>query len=202
MEVRELRPGLWRWTAPHPDWKPADGGPDGWERGVGCVYFEAGEAVVLIDPLVPPEPDREHFLESLDADVERAGLPVAVLLTVDWHARSASELVARYGASLGTVPAGVEQIPVAGAGGEEERVTWLAKPRALVTGDVILGTGGGGVRVCPDSWLPEESRGPAIRERLSDLLDLPIELLLVSHGEPVLADGREALLQALSPSAA
>jgi hypothetical protein len=42
-----------------------------------------------------------------------------------------------------------------------------------------------------------------MRAALRPLLDLPIELILVSHGEPVLAGGREALARALqAPSAA
>src|SRR3954463_14603543 len=30
MRVREVATGLWWWTALHPAWTPADGGPDGW----------------------------------------------------------------------------------------------------------------------------------------------------------------------------
>ena len=82
MRVREVATGLWWWTALHPAWTPADGGPDGWEQEVGCVYYEAPGAVVLIDPLVPME-DRDRFYRALDRDVERAGLPVRVLVTVD-----------------------------------------------------------------------------------------------------------------------
>ena len=29
MEIEQLRPRLWRWTATHPDWSPEEGGPDG-----------------------------------------------------------------------------------------------------------------------------------------------------------------------------
>ena len=75
MKGSELAPGLWRWTAPHPNWRE---GAD-WEQEVGCVYYEAPDATVLIDPLVPPE--RERFFEALDRDVERRGLPVSILLT-------------------------------------------------------------------------------------------------------------------------
>ena len=79
MDVTELRPGLWRWTAPHPAWiEGAD-----WPREVGCVYYEAPGAVVLIDPLVPPE--QEGFFRALDRDLERADRPLAILLTVLWH---------------------------------------------------------------------------------------------------------------------
>ena len=100
MHVDEIAPRLWRWTAPHPAWKPSDAeGGEGWEHEVGCVYLEAADAVVLIDPLIPTAPDeRERFLTHLDADVERAGTPVAVLLTVAAHERSAPELAERFGA--------------------------------------------------------------------------------------------------------
>jgi hypothetical protein len=36
-----------------------------------------------------------------------------------------------------------------------------------------------------------------LRDALRPLLDLPVELVLVSHGEPVLAQGRDALAEAL-----
>ena len=44
MEVRSLRPGLWCWSAPHPDWTPAEGGPGGWSRDVWSLYCEAPDA--------------------------------------------------------------------------------------------------------------------------------------------------------------
>jgi hypothetical protein len=37
-----------------------------------------------------------------------------------------------------------------------------------------------------------------LRKALRPLLELPIEMVLVSHGEPVLSGGREALAKALS----
>jgi glyoxylase-like metal-dependent hydrolase (beta-lactamase superfamily II) len=186
---------LWHWTGLYPDWKPEDGGPDGWPQEVGCVYYEAPDAVVLIDPLVPPE-DADRFWAALDGDVERVGRPVVVLLTVDWHSRSAAEILERYGGTRDR-PAAVEEISVIGTGGETERLFWLAEHGALVTGDVILGADDGGVRICPDSWLPEELRGEAIRRELMPLLELPVERVLPAHGEPVLEGAREALARAL-----
>jgi glyoxylase-like metal-dependent hydrolase (beta-lactamase superfamily II) len=205
VEVQELAAGLWRWTAPHPAWKPEDGGPGGWERDVGCVYYEGPGAVVLIDPLAPPPPDAERFWTALDRDVETAGRPVAVLLTVHWHRRSADDVLRRYrdpGATLwtrtsgGTMPAGVEPFE---AERGEEALFWLPGPRALVAGDVLIGAGDGTVRTCPTSWLSRD--GEDLRESLRPLLELPIELLLVSHGEPVLTRGREALAEALETPA-
>ena len=187
MNVSELAPGLWRWTAPHPDWKESSD----WEQEVGCVYYEAAAATVLIDPLVPPE--REPFLQALDRDVERRGLPVTILLTCDWHERSAVELTERYGAGSAP-PAGVE--PVLVLPEIDETVWWLPDERTLVPGDVLLGVPGG-ITVCPDSWLGDEASPAGIRTALRRLLELPVERVLLSHGEPVLANGRAALEQAL-----
>jgi hypothetical protein len=180
--VDELGPGLWRWTAPHPDWTASEE----WPEDVGCVYYEAPEATVLIDPLLPP--DRDRFLDALDRDVERRGLPVAILLTCEWHARSTDELLERFGASR-EVPPGLvaHELPEV-----DERIWWIPEHASLVAGDVLLG-GDGGVRVCPDSWLAGRSSPESIRTALRPLLDLPVERVLVSHGAPVLADGRAAL---------
>ena len=211
--MQELRPGLWRWTARHPDWTPAEGGPGGWEQDVACLYYEAPDAVVVIDPLVPEGPDGDRFWRALDRDVDRAARPVAVLLTVFWHERSAGEVVARYPAAtlwanrlaLGRIeaevtspfdpgdalPAGVRALR---ADRWDEVVYWLPEPRALVAGDILIGAGAGEVRLCSPTWLPA---GAEPRNALRPLLDLPIELLLVSHGEPVLEDGRAALARVL-----
>ena len=186
MNVAELAPGLWRWTAPHPDWKAGDD----WAQEVGCVYYEAPGATVLIDPLVPPERDR--FLEALDRDVERSGLPVAVLLTVPWHERSAAELVERY-AAADEPPDGVEAFPVPEV---DETLWWLPEHGTLVAGDALVGAPDG-VSVCPDSWLDQRSSPASIRAALAPLLDKPIERILVSHGEPVLVGGRAELERAL-----
>ena len=54
------------------------------------------------------------------------------------------------------------------------------------------------MRPCPDSWLPSGATAAQMRASLRPLLELPIERLLVSHGEPVLAGGRRALAAALA----
>ena len=136
MRVREVATGLWWWTALHPAWTPADGGPDGWEQEVGCVYYEAPGAVVLIDPLVPME-DRDRFYRALDRDVERAGLPVRVLVTVDDHRALAGELAsatAGRSASCRRASSGARRA-------RDERVYWIPEHAALVFGDIVVGAG-------------------------------------------------------------
>ena len=198
----ELAPGLHRWTARHPDADPdpKPGSPADWGPDVGCVAFEAPDALVLVDPLVPDE--RSDLRDHLDALVRRHARRVAILTTLQFHRRSREELAARYGATTSrarkALPAGVETLQIRGAG---ETMVWLAAPRALVPGDRLLGDEAGGLRLCPDSWLrylPSGMRAPGLRAALRPLLDLPVEMVLVSHGEPVLRDGRDAIARALA----
>ncbi len=155
------------------------------------MYYEAPDAVVLIDPLVPPE-DSERFWAALDRDVERAARPVALLLTTDSHVRSANEIAERYGGEIGRAPAGVESRDTGWYG---EMLYRLPEHEALVAGDVVLADGSGGVRLA-DSWLGDDR--DAVRAALLPLLELPVERVLLTHGDPVLERGHEALARALA----
>jgi hypothetical protein len=198
----ELRPGLYRWMAEHPEAEknampgsPADWGPD-----VGSVAYAAADALVLIDPLVPP--DRGGLQQELDALVQRHGQRGAILTTLQFHSRSRQRLAERYGATTSratkTLPAGVETVPIRGAG---ETMVWLPEHGALIPGDRLLGSEDGGLRLCPDSWLrylPSKMGQPELRLALRPLLDLPVEMVLVSHGEAVLSAGRAAIARAIA----
>jgi hypothetical protein len=197
MELTTIRPGLYRWTAPHPDYEP-DPEPDSpadWPEQVGCVAYEAPDALVFIDPLVP-----DALWPALDRLAE--GRRVVVLTTIAFHQRSRDAVAERYSASTSrakkNLPRGVETIPIPRAG---ETMIWIPEHAALVPGDRILGGRDGGLRVCPDSWLrylPSSITGDELREALRPFLRLPIELVLVSHGDPVLSGGHDALERALS----
>jgi glyoxylase-like metal-dependent hydrolase (beta-lactamase superfamily II) len=200
MDVTELRPGLWRWTGEHPEWAHAES----WGPEVGSAYAELSDAVVVVDPLVPAD-DEERFWAALDRDVERAGRPLHVLLTVHWHERSVAAVLDRYHATLwrpeekGDLPAGVHAEIVKGSDWMEA-LFFLEPHRALVTGDLLIGRDGG--IEMPVEWFPKDEREwaqnelkPDLRQRLAAL---PIELVLVSHGEPVLSDGAAALDKALA----
>jgi glyoxylase-like metal-dependent hydrolase (beta-lactamase superfamily II) len=199
MDVVELRPGLWRWTAEHPEWEPGVH----WPRTVGSVYAELPDALVVIDPLVPAD-EQERFWNALDRDVERAARPVHVLLTVHWHERSAAELLARYDASLwrpeqrdAELPAGVHADVIDGADWAEA-VFYLAPFRALVAGDLLVADP---VLRVPVSWFPTEEQDWAradLKNRLRSILDEPVELVLVAHGDPVLEGAQDALARALA----
>jgi hypothetical protein len=200
MEVQELRSGLWRWTASHPDWDHAEH----WGPDVGSVYAEVPDAVLLIDPLVPGD-EEERFWSALDRDVERAASPVHVLLTVHWHERSVAAVLEHYRATLwrpeqkGELPTGVHAEVVKGSDWVEA-MFFLEPHRALVVGDLLVGKDG--EIELPVAWFPKSEQDwardelkPMLRERLEAL---PVELVLVSHGEPVLEGGADALNRALA----
>jgi hypothetical protein len=127
---------------------------------------------------------------------ERRGGRVAVLTTIRFHGRSRGAAVERYRAST-EPPAGVTAFTLEAA---DETWFWIEEHRALVPGDRVLGDGEGGLRLCPESWLGYLDRVTLddVRRELRPLLELPAEIVLVSHGEPVLTGGRAALATALT----
>jgi hypothetical protein len=181
VQVDELAPGLWRWTAEHPEWTKKDV----WPREVACFYAETDDATVLIDPLVPTGDDAERLWTHLDADIERRGRPVAILLTGGWHRRSADEVAARYGAHVhdgDELPGDVLRL----AAGEADTAIWIPTHRALAVGDALISVDGK-LRL----WGAADSS-----DSLRALLDLPVEHVLVAHGDHV-PGGRAALAAAL-----
>jgi glyoxylase-like metal-dependent hydrolase (beta-lactamase superfamily II) len=180
-----------RWTAWH----------DEWEDDVAALAVETPEGLVLIDPIDAPQEVRgaEH-----------------VLLTVYWHGRTTNDVDARrvWAATRSAQPLRNRGIAVTDAfrAGDElpggiqalqtsraaEVVYWLPEQRAVVVGDVLLGAGakpratGDALRLCPERWLGKATHDD-LRASLRPLLELPVERVLVSHGKPVLRDGRAAL---------
>jgi hypothetical protein len=192
VDLQQVAPGLWRWTTPHPDWEAPkqEDDPADWARDVGSVAYETTANLVLIDPLIA-----NGNFAPLDEVAEKC-TGVAILTTLEFHRRSRDELVQRYAATA-TPPDGVDAIEIRGAG---ETMYWIPEHGALVPGDRILGDRPPGLRLCPESWLrylPGYTQDD-LRAGLQPLLDLPVEMVLVSHGEPVLHDGRAELERALS----
>jgi hypothetical protein len=197
--LQEIQPGLFRWTAPHPEWDPdAQPGSSGdWDERVGSVLYELPAIVVMIDPLLPSD-RREDFLGWLDARV--ASRPVTILTTIRWHRRDREQLAERFKGNSkqawNVIPPGVHPRPLQGAG---ETLFWLPDVLTLVAGDRLVGSADGGLSVCPQSWLGEvRVNRPELAGLLRPLLELPIERVLVSHGGPVLHGGRAALARAIA----
>jgi glyoxylase-like metal-dependent hydrolase (beta-lactamase superfamily II) len=183
----ELEPGLWHWTARHPEWTDADDAADhGWGPDVSCYAVAAGEQLVLIDPVIP----------TGGLDALRAGRETVVVLTCPWHAREAPALglplyapppdaddddplsANRYAAG-DTLPFGITAFP-----GLEpnDLVLWVEAHRALVFGDTLIDTGTG--LELPDDWGPSGIAHPPVIASLRERLALDIEWALPTHGAP------------------
>jgi glyoxylase-like metal-dependent hydrolase (beta-lactamase superfamily II) len=201
----ELRPGLWRWTAHH----------EAWKQEVAAIAVVNESDVVLIDPLLVG--DQWAELEQGLGDRQLHVLP-----TIHWHARSAGEVAGRFpGARVWAhsrnraaiarrapvtdvfrigdgLPAGLVAIE---ARPRSEVLLWEPRSRALIVGDALLGDGekGDGLHTCPAWWLPGSTSLEELRAALLPALDLPVELVLPSHGAPVLSDARAALARVAQP---
>jgi hypothetical protein len=208
--VRELRPGLWHWTAPHPDWQPSSW----WPRDVSSYALDDGSRLILFDPQSLPE-----ALLALAA----ARDPV-IVLTAPWHERDTRSLVERLGAPVyGPPPDSAADLmqkfgvtaEQAGTGSSDlawlttgelrewhpyaagdrlpfgaeaflgrehnDLLLWIESQRAVISGDTLVDFGDG-------FDINSHLRGGVTREQVADrlrpLLSLPVELVLSAHGAP------------------
>jgi glyoxylase-like metal-dependent hydrolase (beta-lactamase superfamily II) len=146
-----------------------------------------------------------HEIDELAADRE-----TAIVLTCAWHERDARSLAERLDAVV-FVPSPEEGDPIKGrelfsAGDrlrvgvsaypgkdENDLVLWVESRRALAVGDTLIERGG---RIqIPVDWLSEGVTREQVVELLRPLLELPVELVLPTHGAPT---DRAALERTLS----
>jgi glyoxylase-like metal-dependent hydrolase (beta-lactamase superfamily II) len=180
------------WYSPHPAWEPGEN----WPQEVPVVRYETADEVVLIDPLLP-----------VDDDFDPGGKPVRVLLTQPAHYRGTDDFVERYGASIWAppraawnkgakpettdeLPPGIEAVELAGE--PDQVVFFIPEHRTLVSGDVLSGTGGR-LHVFVD-----EADAQQLLPALDTLADLPIERLIIPHGDLVDADGAARIRAAVA----
>ena len=212
--MEELTQGLWRWTARHPEWHPGEFGAE-----VACFAAQAEDTTLLIDPLLPSDPSSVLAVID-DAVADR----LAILITIPYHVRSAEELWMRYRNNAETTihghPAASKRLEDRSAFRAIEPGTPLpggvtahtiGKPRryetplhlpsheALVFGDAVAESGGRLV-----VWSSERIDAKVerfYRERfnptLEPLLELDFDNVLVTHGQPILGGGKDALRGAL-----
>jgi glyoxylase-like metal-dependent hydrolase (beta-lactamase superfamily II) len=217
--VRELQRGLWWWEAVHSEWTPAN--PEDWGPEVSSYAFDDGERLLLLDPLALPSEidelaaERETVIvltcpwHERDARnlVERLGSPVFLPRPeegnddVEWL-RDDLERLEKEGQVFSAgdrLPVGIEAFP---GSARNDLVLWVESRRALVVGDTLIDRGHGlefPADLASDraSWPPPYTRLPPeqILETLQPLLELPVELVLPTHGAPT---DRAALERALS----
>jgi glyoxylase-like metal-dependent hydrolase (beta-lactamase superfamily II) len=195
--VQEIAPGLWWWSAPHPEWTPEDlEGGKGWEQIVSSYALVTDDAFVLFDPLI-------EDWGALDRVVVKHG-PPAILITILWHVRSAQQVLERYdGASVWAhepaaewigertrytntfnihdeLPGGVEAVHMRRI---EEVAYWLPRHNAVVLGDTILGHDGRAA-LCPPTWVRKHETFDAAEEAVRQLMGRNPDRLLLTHGGP------------------
>jgi glyoxylase-like metal-dependent hydrolase (beta-lactamase superfamily II) len=198
-EVRDVARGLWIWRLTHPGWRAGGG----WEPPATCTCVESRGEVAVLDALAPPD-EADEVWARLDAKPPT----FAVVLKPD-HVRDIDVFVRRYGCRAfgpwlfwrgdapetelepvepgSELPAGL--VALYDGRGRMETPLWLPEQRALVFADALTAPEGE-LRVWAAPAL-EERALPALRT----LLELPFELVIVSHGEPV--HNREAYERAL-----
>jgi len=219
--MRELRPGLWHWEAPHPEWSSESE----WPEVVSSYAVDDDKRLLLFDPIAPP-----GEIEELAATRE-----AVVVLTAPWHERATRGLVERLGAPVYVPPPdtqedlmekfGVTAEQAAGGSpdvawlvGEEtfeshfylagdrlpfgvqafpgrehnDLVLWIESHRAVISGDTLVDFGRGfGIA----DWLRADVTREQVAEGLRPLLGLPVEHVLATHGGPT---DRAALERALA----
>jgi hypothetical protein len=189
VEVRDVAPGLWLWRRPHPEWHREAG----WGARVSSFCVTSAGTTSVLDAL---DPEDDAVWERLDE-----ARPTSVVVVKPDHFRSAVHFARRYGATIYSEAyvgsdkgEGYEPVVQTAPGVElpgglrtlddgrwrQETPLYLPEQRALVFADGLTADAGGILRVWETPW-HEERVLPALRA----MLELPFELVLCSHGEPL-----------------
>jgi glyoxylase-like metal-dependent hydrolase (beta-lactamase superfamily II) len=220
--VRELRQGLWHWQAPHPDWVPSEPwdqnvssyaiddderlllfDPLGVPSEIEALAAERETAIVLTAPW--HERDAQSLVERLGVPVYTP-LPETAQVLMDMYGITAEQAgdgspdvvwllrekkgEARPYSSGERLPFGADVFP---GHKKNDTVLWVESQRAVISGDT-LGDFGRGLEI-NERWLRPGVTREQVVEGLRPLLELPVELVLPTHGAPT---DRPALERALA----
>jgi Metallo-beta-lactamase superfamily len=204
----DVAPGIWAWATSHPEWRPGLG----WDADVWCYLVETEDVVLVVDPLLPPGDEREIW-RRLDSASR-----LAVVLTQAAHVRSAGDVARRYGVAVwghadareklggapfhpltagDEAPGGARVLGFDQEPGGSGTPLYLPSHRAIAVGDVFINVDGelrvwwGATHAGGRDWY-EQRALPALRR----WLELPVERVLVAHGDQV-SGGADVLAAAL-----
>ena len=171
-------------------------------------YFVAGEALTLLDPMLPPGGVEE---------IEAIARPEAIVLTTRHHLRAAEPLAAAFGCPILCHEDGLHEFADGGpdaAGfrfGDELRPGLLTLEMDAISPDdtalhIAAGDGalafadaiiryGGEIGFVPDHLIGDDPEGVKrrVREALERMLERDFDTLLFAHGDPLVGGGRQAL---------
>jgi hypothetical protein len=189
VEVQDVEDELWIWRLRHPHWKQ---GLD-WQPTVTSVCVESGGEVLVLDPLLPPASSSDFWIR-----LNRRPPTAAVVLKPD-HVRDIDLVVRLFGTrafgpslfwpddvpktKLEPVEPGA-QLPggllaLYDGRGKSETPLWLPVQRTIVFADAL--TERDGKLLVWNSRFHKERALPALRS----MLELPFEIVIISHGQPV-----------------
>ena len=186
--IVDVAPGLWVWRIEHPDWTP----DSDWPAAVSSTCVESRREVAVLDPMAPETGD--DVWRRLDETP-----PTLLVVLKPDHVRDVDVFARRYAAPgfgpslfwpddvpetrLEPIEPGTELpgglVAQYDGRGRNETPVWLPEQRALVFADALTAPDGE-LRVWNTPW-HEERALPALHA----LLELPFELVIVSHGDPV-----------------
>ena len=221
----EIAPGIWRWTARHPQWHTRIE----WGHEVASFALVGGSApgggaLALVDPLLPaPGTATRAAVDQTLEQLVGAAARLDIMITIPYHARSAEELLLRYRDALPTTIWGhravakrlrdsatvLREIAPGRAVGDGALALAIGRPRrfemplyfsaqrALAFGDAVIGIDGG-LRIWQQASTDPVWHDKVFVPTLLPLLDLDVERVLVTHGAPVLHAGRAALEAAMA----
>jgi hypothetical protein len=189
VEFHDVAEGLWIWRVEHPQWKPNQG----WDPIVTSTCVESEKEILVLDPIAPSSVADEIW-KRLDIRP-----PTVVVVLKPDHVRDVDIFVRRYHARAfgpdrfdrfdipethlkpiypgSRLPGGL--VALYDGRGRNETPVWLPQQRTIVFADALTAPNGE-LRIWSTPW-HQERAVPA----LCELLQLPFERVIVSHGQPV-----------------
>jgi hypothetical protein len=192
-ELIDVAPGLWLWQVQYREWPRGEG----WDGKVVSTCVESGGEIALLDPLAPAN-EPSPLWDRLSARP-----PTLIVVLKPDHVRDVDFFVRRYNVrAFGpklfhrddvpeteleyiypglTLPGGL--VTLHDGRNLNETPLWLPEQRTIVFADALTAPHGE-LLVWSTPW-PQEQLLSALR----DLLKLPFERVIVSHGQPVHSRG-------------
>jgi hypothetical protein len=194
--MREILPGLFHWTAVHP------------EIQIEVSSYYVVQAATLLDPLIPAE--------GLDWFRDREP-PRHVILTNRLHYRHSREFAAAFGCEIRTnavgidhfspdqrvhgfrigqrLPGDIETHEVGALCPDETALRIPMEGGVLAIADGVIRHGDGPLTFVPDVLLGDDPEAikQALKAAYARLLELEFDHILFAHGDPMIGGGSSTL---------
>lgn len=190
--MKEILPGIFTWS-----WRSPEKGIDfnGW-------YLGGGDPVIID----PPPCDEDSI-----GEIERRGVPRAILLTNKDHTRECERFASLFRAPVlihqadaplaptriggifkhgEELPGGLRAVRIPDGKSPGECAFLLRKSNAIIIGDALIGSPPGSLKMLPPEKYPDPERA---RQGLRVILEYAFDALLLGDGESITSGGRKAV---------